>query len=277
MKPWCSGILEGKDTIQNLEAPYADINRFMKESALELALAEGFDSVISISGGDCVSCSSVLGLSPIHGSALHCSCFLCECPMSEYHDSDKAQSYPLRTILRIKQLAHALGLMDDAEFTPFSCPGCDMEFNTVADIHTWVDSVASMTELEIADYVKEHYGVYPGKGPLLEGVEPIYFIICVLHMRLSLTKTWWKVAISEQLKGSPAYAKCKLINQILKEDVFTWKQTSLSKAGTIDAHGFNDKSFNGAESAHVYQYAAKLVDAVTTSSNAALAIFGEER
>ena len=250
--------------MENLEAPYAQINGFMRQRMVALAHAAGFDSVVVVSGGDCVSSSSVLGLAPQYGGAMeHCSCHYCECPMGLYHDHAKAKDALPRDTRGIKELGHALGLHDPTEFVPYTCRGCNQRFETVeSQIEFGTPSEPDL----IAEYTRLHFGVYPGKGPLLHGVEPMWFIICVLHMRLSLVKTWWKKAISEELKGAPSYSKVKILNEILQKEVFTWKQTSPAREGSIDEQGFNDKNFNGAESAHVYAYAAKLVDAVTTSA-----------
>ena len=246
----------------------------MRESAQEIATRHGFGKVSCVSGGDCVSCSSVLGLSPSYGGPSHSSCHFCECPMNLYHDHAAAKAFPLRTQKSIKELAHALGIKFPSEFVPYKCRGCQQEFRTLDEILKWKPPEE---DDDVKEYIKSHFGVHPGKGPLLDNVEPIFFLICVLHMRLSLVKTWWKLAISEHLKGWPSYAKCQLVNEILAEDCFTWKQTSSKKRGSVDESGFNDKAFNGAESAHVLKWAAKLVDAVTTSTEPELEAQGLAR
>ena len=270
----CRGILEGSDTIENLTAPYAEINKFMKDSAEQVALQKGFLSVECLGGGDCVSCSSVLGLKPNHAAANHCSCHFCECPMKDYWDAEKAAQYLQRTIIRIKQLAHVLGKNNPGEFEPYTCAGCNSTFETRDEM---LAKPLPKTDHGVAAYISEHFGVMPGQGPMLDMVEPIRFIICILHMRLSVVKTWWKKAIAEAMSQSPAVWKVDLVNTILEYDVYSWKQTSAAVAGKIEEVSKHDLAFNGAESAHVLRWAAKLVDAVTLSSDPELVKRGESR
>ena len=139
--------------------------------------------------------------------------------MKDYRDTDKAAAYLQRTIIRIKQLAHVLGKHEHGEFEPYTCAGCNTMFETLDDI---LQYKAPETKEGTAKFIAEHFGVMPGQGPLLDMVEPIRFIICVLHMRLSIVKTWWKKAIAEAMSQSPAVWKVDLVNQILSYDVYTW-------------------------------------------------------
>ena len=164
-----------------------------------------------------MSISSIIALAGKYGSMGQ------NCNYCEVDSLDLLNDVPItrRTLTRIYHQAH-LFPPDSSE--PFNCPSCGKAFNDISDV-TKDSAPASM-----AKYTKAHAGVSWHVCPLLP-LEPMAYIVCCLHLLLSLTKLLFKSLILPMLVNDDV-AAC--LNAMLSEiGVCVPKQTKVVQNGNL--------------------------------------------
>ena len=141
--------------------------------------------MMSFVTGDQMATSCILGFGG-HFARAGQNCNYCEVHTDNLLKDDT--SVP-RTLARIYHQCH---LFPPNSTEPFECPGCGAKFETVACV------AGERQPSDMAEYVRTHAGSTWHRPPLLP-IEPIKFIVCCLHLLLSLTKLLFKVAIVPML------------------------------------------------------------------------------
>ena len=128
------------------------------------------------------------------------------CNYCEVHTTDLLKdvvSEP-RTLARIFHQCH---LFAPNSTEPFQCPSCGAKFSSQADVTN------EKPPSDMAEFVRTHAGSSWKHPPLLP-IEPIQFIVCSLHLLLSLTKLMFKAAILPMLLTDKL---AKLLNDMLAQ------------------------------------------------------------
>ena len=141
--------------------------------------------LISCIIGDQMSISAILGRDGRYGRRGQ-NCNYCEVDSIHLLNDDVSV---MRTLSRIYQQCH---LFPPDCTDPFKCPSCGKLFQTEQDVAR--ESSPSNPEA----YATAHAGAYWHRPPLLR-IEPIKYIVCCLHLLLSLTKLLFKAAILPML------------------------------------------------------------------------------
>ena len=140
---------------------------------------------LNIFVGDMVFISNLLGLGAHFGRA-GANCVYCEVDSSQLFSRKPSQ---LRSVQRLYEMAHMLG---PGMTLPMTCPGCQKEFVTQDDL----DSDQEWTSR--LDYERAHASTYWRRPPLVD-IEPEDYVLCCLHLVLSLTKLIFKKRILPML------------------------------------------------------------------------------
>ena len=151
-----------------------------------------------------------------------------------------------RTLARIYQQCH---MFSPDSKVPFSCPSCGKKFQTEQDVA--LETKPSNMEA----YAKSHAGAYWHRPPLLL-IEPAKYIVCCLHLLLSLTKLLFKAAILPMLLTDDL---AKLFNGMLAEiGVCIPKQQKVAK--DANKHQSRRIKFTGAECLKLLQFWDAIVE-----------------
>ena len=151
--------------------------------------------------GDMVFDSHILGLGGNFGRASK-NCICCEVGHDELFKKTPSQR---RTLSRLYMMAHLCG--PGVNF-PFTCPGCEVTFESQADID------AEEAPGDKAAYEVQHASSGWHRKPLLD-IEPNRVILCTLHLVLSLTKLLFKKRILWMLHtNDQANRLNKLLSQL---------------------------------------------------------------
>lgn len=172
-----------------------------------------------------MSIASILALAGKYASmGQNCNC--CEIEsVTLLKDVDCVQ----RTLARIYHQAH---ISPPNSTNPFACPSCGKRFNDADDV------LSDQAPGDRTKYTKAHAGVSWKVPPLLD-IEPISFIVCCLHLLLSLTKLLFKTLILPMLIND-GVAQC--LNQMLRQiGICVPKQQKV------------DQNVNKNQSARIYQ------------------------
>ena len=129
--------------------------------------------------------SHLLGLGAHFGRS-GMNCLWCEVLDTKLYDKCPSKK---RTLERLYHMAH---MVAPGGSFPFRCPGCDIEFASQAD----VDSEVCPSDM--LAYEKEHASTSWHRPPLTN-IEPDHYILCCLHLILSLTKVIFKKRILPML------------------------------------------------------------------------------
>ena len=143
--------------------------------------------------------SNLLGLGGHFGRA-GANCVYCEVHSSRLFDRNASTK---RTLTRLYQMAH---LLRPGESLPFECPGCRKVFNTTADLDADVEPQSSI------EYERAHASSAWHRAPLVD-IEPSEYVMCCLHLLLSLSKLLFKKRILPMLHSD---AQAKSLNEFLK-------------------------------------------------------------
>ena len=129
--------------------------------------------------------SNLLGLGGHFGRS-GSNCVYCEVDSTRLFDRAPSTK---RNLARLYQMAHLVGPDNPL---PFSCPGCHKHFATQEDI-------AEDPEWEVPiEYAKVHCSTSWHRPPLID-IDPKDYILCCLHLLLSLTKLIFKKRILPML------------------------------------------------------------------------------
>ena len=129
--------------------------------------------------------SNLLGLGAHFGREGQ-NCLFCQVYSNKiFH---KTPSKP-RTLERLYRMAHMLG---PGVSLPFDCPGCKRHFATQDDL------ASELEPLDTSAYEKAHASSGWHRPPLVN-IEPQQYILCCLHLLLSLTKLLFKKRILPML------------------------------------------------------------------------------
>ena len=157
-----------------------------------------------------------------------------------------------RTLARIYQQCH---MFPPNCKVPFSCPSCGKKFDTEQD----VAQESSPSNMDA--YAKAHAGASWHRPPLLP-IEPIKYIVCCLHLLLSLTKLLFKAAILPMLLTDEL---ARILNAMLAEiGVCIPKQKKVPK----DANKNQSRriKFTGAECLKLLQFWDPIVEQLAQRS-----------
>ena len=135
--------------------------------------------------GDMVFISNLLGLGGHFGRVGH-NCVYCEVHSTCLFDRKPSTK---RTLSRLYAMAH---LLRPGSAFPFTCPGCLKEFKTQKDLD---DDVEWDYPVE---YERQHMSSGWRRPPLID-VEPADYVLCCLHLLLSLTKLLFKKRVLPML------------------------------------------------------------------------------
>ena len=141
-----------------------------------------------------MSISSIQGFGG-HFARRGCNCNYCESDSSELLADKPGEK---RTLERMFHQRH---MFPPGSNTPFKCPSCGARF----DCQEQVDKEKRPSNME--KYAKEHAGNTWHKPPLLM-IEPISYIVCCLHLLLSLTKLLYKACILPMLVTEELASSC---------------------------------------------------------------------
>ena len=103
-----------------------------------------------------------------------------------------------RTLERIYQQRH---MFPPNSSTPFKCPNCGARFDDQRQIDK------ETRPLNMEKFAADHAGNTWHQPPLLD-MEPLKYIVCCLHMLLSLTKLLYKTCILPMLVTEELAASC---------------------------------------------------------------------
>ena len=204
--------------------------------------------------GDQMSISAILGRDGRYGRRGQ-NCNYCEVDSVDLQKDDVSV---VRTLSRIYQQCH---LFPPDSGAPFTCPSCGKRFQTELDVAR--ESAPSNLEA----YAAAHAGASWHKPPLLP-IEPAKYIVCCLHMLLSLTKLLFKAAI---------------LPMLLTEDLAKTFNTMMSEIGVCipklskiptDANKSQSRriKFTGAECLKLLQYWDAIVEQLTIRSDSGDAV-----
>ena len=157
-----------------------------------------------------------------------------------------------RTLKRIYQQCH---MFPPDSTAPFTCPSCGKRFETEQDV------ASERTPSNPEAYAAGHGGASWHRPPLLP-IEPIKYIVCCLHLLLSLTKLLFKAAILPMLLTDDL---AKIFNTMMAEiGVCIPKLTKIP----TDANMAQSRriKFTGAECLKLLQYWDVIVEELSNRS-----------
>jgi hypothetical protein len=205
---------------ENLSEPLEAFNKMIELGCVkDVVLPKEFtdlDENINISvatefavGADQSGSHSGLGLGPCN---CHHACPICEIGGDDMLETSEAvlSQFTRRTLERLRLLAHLV---------PGDCPGCNArivltkedlcgckksqrcdkcdgkQMMVVAKVG---DKPPTTKKSDLEAWLKRHFGVYYAKGPLI-WLEPIFWVICILHMNLRITGAFFAHCILKEL------------------------------------------------------------------------------
>ena len=104
----------------------------------------------------------------------------------------------------LERIFHQRHMFPPGSQTPFKCPNCGARF----DSQDQADKENRPSNME--KFAKEHAGSSWHQPPLLL-IEPIKYIVCCLHLLLSLTKLLYKTCILPMLVTEELALSCNLM------------------------------------------------------------------
>ena len=153
------------------------------------------------------------------------------------------------------RMYHQRHLFPPNSTSPFKCPSCGAAFNSQADIDQ------EKAPANMLKYVREHAGAYWHIRPLLD-LEPCKYIVCCLHLLLSLTKLVFKTCILPMLVTEDV---AQLLNSMLLEI-----GVCIPKAKKVAQDSNKSQSqrikFTGAECLKLLEFWDCIVDRLVESS-----------
>ena len=177
------GVVRGKDEYDNLQTIASSVNQH---------ISSNLDNETWWTGGDMVALCNLGGLSASFGST-GCNCAWCFRHSNDLHIPGSADSRTLRLMYHCSHLPFPA---DNNQF-PFTCPSgqCGKIFLSQED----VDNDSSTMSPNV--YAKTHYGCVHKRKPLVD-IDPSRWIMCVLHLLLSVTKKLFHLTIVKEIQST---------------------------------------------------------------------------
>ena len=199
--------------------------------------------------GDLMASSNIQGQGG-HFGRRGCNCTICEIDSIDLLRDVPAQA---RTLARLYHQSH---MFPPNDATPFTCPGCGAKFTCPDDIKK-DNGPANMQAYELA-----HAGSGWHRPPLLP-IEPIKYVLCCLHMLLSLTKLLFKRCIIPMLLDDTRATICNSMLQQLGICIPKQKKVAVNAA----VNQSQRIKFTGAECLKLLEHWDVIVDTLVLHSN----------
>lgn len=234
--------------------------------------------------------SQLLGLGA-HFARNGYNCIHCEVHSRDLHEIHPPISPHLRTLKRIYNHAHLLCPTDASPF-PFTCDACnttfiDLEVRPSNSIIVLFNCIFQSTECDNwqptskrleDEYVKSHFGSSWHIAPVVD-IEPTMQAPCCLHFLLSVTRTFWRHCILNEIttdrmanrvntavRNAGIYIRCDIIFTILKHPYVI--ASDATKVGTsASSVGVRSASFTGRDALRMWRKMETFLRIVFNSSD----------
>ena len=202
-------VLEGKDSYDNMKSYMEQLSKFLvlrETSTKKRYKLWGGGKMCTLNAthnrhvGDMVFISNLLGLGGHFGRAGE-NCVYCEVHSTRLFDRNASTKRTLSRLV-LYQMAH---LLRPGDSLPFQCPGCNKVFNNSSDLDADVEPQCRL------EYERAHASSSWHRAPLVD-IEPADYVLCCLHLLLSLSKLIFKKRILPMLFSD---GQAKALNDFL--------------------------------------------------------------